>query len=244
MISNETPDPFEDTPRDASMIGRLRSWLEVEMVFALAVSAGLALLFVMVVGWISDGSPTALDERIMLSMRTAQDLSDPVGPKWLEEAVRDITALGSTTVLSLLVISVTVFLLMTGRRRLALTTLIGTSTGTALSSIAKVHFARPRPELVPHQVEVYTASFPSGHALMSAVVYLTLGVIIAHTQPEARVRALIMGLAVFITLLVGVSRVYLGVHWPTDVLAGWCLGGLWATICWMVTRAISFQAGS
>lgn len=230
------PAPASDTPRDMSVLARLHSMLEAEILIGLAIAAGLGLSFVLIAGYIADGSPLPIDERIMLSMRTAADISDPVGPKWLEEAVRDFTALGSTSVLSLIVISVAIFLAMTQNGQLALTVLACTISGTALSSFAKLHFARPRPELVPHQVEVYTASFPSGHALMSAVVYLTLGVLIARTQPAFRVRAFIMGFAVFLTLLVGVSRVYLGVHWPTDVLAGWCLGALWATLCWMLTR--------
>lgn len=224
-------------PHDMSVLSRLHLLIEAEILMGLAIVAGLGLGFVVIAGYIADGSPLPLDERIMLSMRTATDLSDPIGPKWLEEAVRDFTALGSTAVLSLIVISVTIFLALTRHTRLALTVLACTISGTLLSSVAKLHFARPRPELVPHQVEVYTASFPSGHALMSAVVYLTLGVLIARTQPEFRVRAFIMGFAVFIALLVGVSRVYLGVHWPTDVLAGWCLGSLWATLCWLITRS-------
>lgn len=221
---------------DMSVLTRVTSLLEAKVLIALAIAAGLGLGFMLIAGTIADGSPLPLDERIMLSMRTATDLSDPIGPKWLEEAVRDFTALGSTAVLTLIVLSVATFLWMTERGRLAITVLACTISGTLLSSLAKIHFARPRPELVPHQVEVYTASFPSGHALMSAVVYLTLGVLISRTQPAFRVRAFIMGFAVFLTLLVGVSRVYLGVHWPTDVLAGWCLGALWATLCWMLTR--------
>lgn len=221
---------------DMSVLTRVTSLLEAKVLIALAIAAGLGLGFMLIAGTIADGSPLPLDERIMLSMRTATDLSDPIGPKWLEEAVRDFTALGSTAVLTLIVLSVATFLWMTDRGRLAITVLACTISGTLLSSLAKIHFARPRPELVPHQVEVYTASFPSGHALMSAVVYLTLGVLISRTQPAFRVRAFIMGFAVFLTLLVGVSRVYLGVHWPTDVLAGWCLGALWATLCWMLTR--------
>lgn len=225
-----------EPPRNMSVLDRLRPLLEAEILIGMAISAGLALGFILVAGYIGEGSPLPIDERIMLSMRTAADISDPVGPKWLEEAVRDFTALGSTAVLSLIVISVTTFLALTQCKRLALTVLACTLSGTALSNFAKFSFDRPRPDLVPHQVEVYTASFPSGHALMAAVVYLTLGVLIARTQPDFRVRAFIMSFAVFITLLVGVSRVYLGVHWPTDVLAGWCLGALWATLCWMITR--------
>lgn len=226
-------------PRDMSVLARLQSLIEGELLLGMALIAGLALGFVVTAGYIVDGSIVPLDERIMLSMRTAADVSDPIGPKWVEEAVRDFTALGSTAVLSLIVISVTTFLALTHCRRLALTVLVCTLSGTALSNLMKFGFDRPRPSLVPHQVEVYTASFPSGHALMAAVVYLTLGVLISRTQPEFRVRAFIMGFAIFITLLVGVSRVYLGVHWPTDVLAGWCLGALWATLCWMITRRVA-----
>lgn len=236
MRQTDETSPTTTDQRDMSVLMRVTSLLEAKVLIGLAIVAGLALGFVLIAGTIADGSPLPLDERIMLSMRTATDLSDPIGPKWLEEAVRDFTALGSTAVLTLIVLSVATFLWLTDRGRLAVTVLACTISGTLLSSLAKLHFARPRPELVPHQVEVYTASFPSGHALMSAVVYLTLGVLISRTQPAFRVRAFIMGFAVFLTLLVGVSRVYLGVHWPTDVLAGWCLGALWATLCWIVTR--------
>lgn len=245
MRDDETPPAAPaHPPSDILVLSRLHSLLEGKILVGLALMAGLGLGFVLIAGYIADGSPLPIDERIMLSMRTAADLSDPIGPKWLEEAVRDFTALGSTVVLTLIVLSVAIFLALTKNKALALTVLACTISGTVLSTFAKLHYARPRPELVPHQVEVYTASFPSGHALMSAVVYLTLGALISRTQPDFRVRAFIMGFAVFITLLVGISRVYLGVHWPTDVLAGWCLGALWATLCWLVTRASSVQAGS
>lgn len=230
--------------QDGLAASRLGTWLEAKILVTLAVSTGLALTFVLLAGWIADGTPIPIDERIMLSMRTATDLSDPIGPKWLEEAVRDFTALGSTAVLSLLVISVTTFLALTRRPSLAWTVLLCTVSGTLLSSFTKMLIDRPRPNLVPHQVEVYTASFPSGHALMAAVVYLTLAILVARTQTEFRVKAFIMGFAVFITILVGVSRVYLGVHWPTDVLAGWCLGSLWALLCWLATRQVTARAGS
>ncbi len=230
MRSGDNGPASGDAPQDG-----LRGWLEAEVLMGLALIAGLALSFLLVAGAV-DGGTLPMDERIMLSMRTASDISDPIGPKWVEEAVRDFTALGSTAVLTLLVLSVVIFLSLTERRRLAVTVLLCTLTGTALSNAAKYFFARPRPDLVPHQVEVYTASFPSGHALMSAVVYLTLAVLISRTQRSFAAKAFITGFGVFITLLVGVSRVYLGVHWPTDVLAGWCLGALWATLCWLVTR--------
>ena len=102
------------------------------------------------------------------------------------------------------------------------------------SPLLKLGFARPRPDLVPHAVEVYTASFPSGHAMLSAVTYLTLGALLIRVQPRWRVKVYILFLAISITLLVGTSRVYLGVHWPTDVLAGWCVGAAWALLCWLV----------
>jgi undecaprenyl-diphosphatase len=237
-MKSEPPKPDTPTPKRPSLIARLGTSLEAEVVIALALLAGLLLAFVLIAGLVTYGATGPLDERIMLVFRTPQDLSDPIGPKWFEEAVRDVTALGSTTVLSLLIICVTTFLALTRRARIALTVLACTLSGTAMSSLAKLAFARPRPELVPHSVEVYTASFPSGHALMSAVVYLTLSVLVARTQPDRRVKLFIMIFAVAITLLVGLSRIYLGVHWPTDVLAGWCLGAVWATLCWLFARHI------
>ncbi len=218
--------------------------LEAEVTIAVALAASMALAFVLIAGWSWDGSPTPLDEKIMLFLRTAQDASDPIGPKWLEEGVRDITALGSTTVLSLVVIGVTGVLALSGRKRLALMVLISTASGTAVSHLAKYAFGRPRPDLVPHHTEVYTASFPSAHAMMAAVVYLVIAVLVARAYSAVKVRAFIMAFAVALMLLVGISRVYLGVHWPTDVLAGWALGAMWATLCWIAARGVSGPRGS
>jgi undecaprenyl-diphosphatase len=104
--------------------------------------------------------------------------------------------------------------------------------GMLLSTLLKMGFDRPRPDLVPHGALVYTASFPSGHATLSAVVYLTLGALLARVQPRFVLKFYLLGLAIVLTVTVGVSRVYLGVHWPTDVLAGWALGAAWALFCW------------
>jgi undecaprenyl-diphosphatase len=101
-----------------------------------------------------------------------------------------------------------------------------------LSTLLKMGFDRPRPDLVPHGALVYTASFPSGHATLSAVVYLTLGALLARVQPRLVLKLYLLGLAILLTVMVGVSRVYLGVHWPTDVLAGWAVGAAWALLCW------------
>jgi undecaprenyl-diphosphatase len=103
-----------------------------------------------------------------------------------------------------------------------------------LSTGLKMGFERPRPDLVPHATQVYTASFPSGHAMLSAVTYLTLGALLSRVQRRRRVKAFFLGLALTLTLLIGLSRVYLGVHWPSDVLAGWCIGAAWASLCWFV----------
>ncbi|MCO6389254.1 phosphatase PAP2 family protein, partial [Aliihoeflea sp. 40Bstr573] len=111
--------------------------------------------------------------------------------------------------------------------------------GLLISSVAKEFFDRPRPDLVPHGSFVHTASFPSGHSMMAAVVYLTLGVLVARTLPQRRLKIFVLSLAAMTTILVGISRVYLGVHWPTDVLAGWLAGAGWATVCMLVARVLA-----
>ena len=102
----------------------------------------------------------------------------------------------------------------------------------SLSTLLKIGFDRPRPDLVPHEAIVYTASFPSGHAMLAAVVYLTLGALLARVQPRRLLKLYLLGLAILLTVAVGASRVYLGVHWPTDVVAGWAVGAAWALLCW------------
>jgi undecaprenyl-diphosphatase len=146
----------------------------------------------------------------------------------------DITSLGGTTVVTLITLAVLGYLLFDGKRAAALLVLISVAGGAALSSVLKLGFDRPRPDLVAHLVEVQTLSFPSGHAMVSAVIYLTLGALLAQVQAHNHLRAYILSVAVILTLLIGISRVYLGVHWPTDVVAGWCAGAAWAIGCWVI----------
>jgi undecaprenyl-diphosphatase len=150
----------------------------------------------------------------------------------------DITALGGTAVLTLITAGVIGFLLMDGKRGAALFVLVAVAGGSLLTTLAKLAFARPRPELVAHLVEVSSYSFPSGHAMSSAVTYLTLGALLARTQARKRIKAYLLGVAVVLTLMIGTSRVYLGVHYPSDVLAGWSLGAAWAMLCWQVERLL------
>jgi undecaprenyl-diphosphatase len=147
---------------------------------------------------------------------------------------RDVTSLGSYAVLGLMFVLVLGYIVMLGKRGAAVFILTSVLGGQILSTVLKTLFERPRPDLVPHATQVFTASFPSAHAMLSAVTYLTLGALLTRVVPSHRVKVYVMSAAAFLTLLVGVSRVYLGVHWPTDVLAGWCVGSAWAVLCWAV----------
>ena len=207
--------------------------IEKTVLSALAIVVLAVWGFVELADEVVSGGTGALDRGILLAFRDAADPSDPLGPRWFEEVMRDITALGGTTVLTLITLAVVGFLILDGKRHAAVMVLASIGTGLLLSHGLKFGFARPRPDLVPHGATVYTASFPSGHATMAAVVYLTLGVLLARTEARRRVRVYILAVAVLITALVGVSRVYLGVHWPSDVLAGWAAGTAWALLCWL-----------
>ena len=224
----------------------LRFWEKIEFSVLLAgiVVAGGLWGFIEMAEVARDTAAHAFDTEILLAFREAGRPDDPVGPPWLEEAVRDITGLGSMVVL-VLVTAVTIFyLLFLGKWREALMMLIAVGGGQILSSLLKLGIDRPRPDLVPHLVEVQTLSFPSGHAMMAAVTYLTLGSMLAGIVPGRAIKIYVLGVAVLITLMVGVSRIYLGVHWPSDVVAGWCAGFAWAMLCWLVARHLLQSAGS
>jgi undecaprenyl-diphosphatase len=181
-----------------------------------------------------EGETGAFDRYLLLAFRNPHDLSDPLGPPWVEEVMRDITALGSVTVLTLITLTIVGFLFLTHKRRVGWTIMVSVCGGWLVSNLLKWGFARPRPDLVPHGTEVYTQSFPSGHAMLSAVVYLTLGALLARSQAERRVKVYLLTISAILTVIVGLSRIYLGVHWPTDVLAGWAVGAGWAFLCLLV----------
>lgn len=213
-----------------------RSGLRLLLLLLLAAAGAWSL--VELASKVLEGETRALDERILLAMRAPGRPDDPIGPRWLEELARDVTALGGWPVLLFVCFGAVGYLALNGKGKLAwmlLATVIG---GMLLSLALKAGFDRPRPDLVPHGAYVSTRSFPSGHAMQASITYLTLGALLARVQRRRAVRLFLMSLAVLVTSLVGASRVFLGVHWPSDVLAGWTAGITWAILCWLVAERL------
>lgn len=212
------------------------------LLFGLGV-CGLLLLFITLAGKVSEGDTTALDSRILLALRNAEDPSRPIGPAWVEYVMLDLTALGGPTVLGLVVAGVLGFLWLQGRHHTALVVLVAAVGGELANSALKAAFMRPRPSVVPHLREAMSSSFPSGHAMESAIIYLTLGAMLMRIAEGRLTKVYLFSVAVLLTLLVGISRVFLGVHYPTDVVGGWMLGFLWASLCWVVERRFESATG-
>lgn len=183
---------------------------------------------------VTEGDTAAMDQKLLLMLRRPGTLSDPIGPRWLEESMRDVTALGGFTFLTLATIVALLLFSFHGKRRQAWILAGAVLAAQVSSEVLKTFYDRPRPSLVPHGSYVYTQSFPSGHSTLSATVFLTLATLIASVEVRASTKILIYVLAVLTTIAVGFSRVYLGVHWPSDVLAGWSLGATWAFGAWVV----------
>lgn len=190
---------------------------------------------------VNEGDSRAIDEWLILAMRDPADKSDPLGPRWFEEVMRDFTALGGYAILTPLTLAVAAYLWITKRHQMAILVIIATLGGVILSSALKSAFDRPRPDLVPHGSYVLTKSFPSGHAMMAATTYLTLGAIMAQAEKLRALKIFFLLLGITLAVIVGISRVYLGVHWPTDVLAGWVAGAVWALGCWSAARIIEHR---
>lgn len=205
---------------------------ELWLLIAFAVAAAALFLLLRINAEIAEGETIGLDRALLLYFRDAADPARMIGPPGLALAVRDITALGGATLLTLLTLLAAGYLVAARRHATALFLVLAVSGGATASTLLKLAFARARPDLVAHLVDVHSASFPSGHAMNSAVTYLTLGVLLARAERSPRVKAYLIGAALALTLTVGSTRVMLGVHWPTDVLAGWVVGGAWAIGCW------------
>jgi undecaprenyl-diphosphatase len=226
------------TRRKASRATGFFAWLgshELSVLLALAAVAAGAWLFIQIASAVGSGSTQAFDRALLLAMRHPSDLT-PLGSPAIQESARDITALGGVSVLALLTVFTSSFLLLDGKTRMALFVLGAVLSGALVSTLLKNAFQRPRPDLVPRGSYVSTASFPSGHSMLSAVTYLTLGALLARSEKRKRLKAYFLLIAAALSFLVGVSRVYLGVHWPTDVLAGWTAGASWAILCSLAAR--------
>ncbi|MBP1149964.1 phosphatase PAP2 family protein [Methylocaldum sp. RMAD-M] len=185
---------------------------------------------------VAEGQTRAVDTAILLALRNPADPTDPIGPRWVEEMFRDFTALGGVGVIVFITLGVAGYLALLRKRRTVLLLAIAVVGGLLVNTLLKLGFDRPRPDLVPHGAYVYTASFPSGHAMLATATYLTLGALLARVLPDRRTKFFVLTMAVVLCLLVGFSRVYLGVHWPSDVAAGWMIGAAWALIWWLVAR--------
>jgi undecaprenyl-diphosphatase len=222
---------------DRAMVKRLLDSLrraDAKVLVSMLVVVLCVWVFVEVADEVADKDAQRIDDAIMWSLRAGRDPSRPAGPAWLPAAMRDVTALGSAPVLVFFVLAVAGALLAR-RQYHALALLLGATLGGRLMNVVlKAYFARPRPDLALHLTEVRSMSFPSGHAMDSAVIYRTMAALLARFVQPRNLKVYFLGLAAVLTVMIGLSRVYLGVHYPSDVLAGWVAGLAWATLCWTV----------
>lgn len=206
---------------------------------SLPILAGIVALLGFAFLWIAaetmQGVTQGFDEHILLSLRNPLNHALGIGPSWLMSVMRDVSALGGVAVLTLMIASISGALLLRGRHRMTLFLWASIAGGTVGMLVLKSFFQRPRPSIVPHLVDITQTSFPSGHSMVSAIVYLTLAALLARATSRPILRIYYLAVGICLTLLIGFSRVYLGVHYPTDVLAGWCAGAGWASVCYLIT---------
>lgn len=220
------------TVRHGAGVERAVRWAWLVALLASAAFIALSLA-------VTRGLGDDLDGRLLLILRGADGLA--LGPSWFVEAISDITALGGYPVIGLAVLFA-ICALATARQFTAIGFLvIAIVGGSVLSTALKLLFVRGRPDLVEQLDRTFTSSFPSAHAMVSMIAWLTLAAVLARFVADGRMRALILSGAVLLSLLIGSSRVYLGVHWPSDVLAGWFAGLAWASACWLAAHYLTHR---
>lgn len=232
------PDDIIDTLRERARWAWAAARREITPLMLLAAVLIGVWGFLELADAVSEGDLESFDSAVLTAVRLPDALDTPVGPIWLKQVARDVTALGGWFLGLCVTAFVVGYLLLTRERWLALYVGVSVAGGTGLSQVLKAVFDRARPDVVPHLVEVSTASFPSGHAMGSSVVWLTIGALMARSQTRKRVKSYLLATATVIVIAVGLTRIYLGVHWPSDVLSGWSIGTAWALGCWLLVRMI------
>jgi len=209
---------------------------DLQLLGALAAIGCLLLVFIKIGRSVSVAGTDELDQAILMFFRNTPD--DPVGSYHFQAAVMHVSALGSGAVTGLIVLLVTLFCAFAGHWRYA-ALMVACSAGTGFAMwILKDFYERDRPSVVTHIDPPGGHSFPSGHSMISAALYMTLAVLLSRTLERRRLRVFVIAAGAFIALLIGVSRMYLGVHYPTDVLAGWTAGLIWALVCGLIVRKL------
>ena len=249
MKSDSTPLPVKE--RLPALFHVLRRafatgirWLtqqEAVVLVALLVIAVSLFAFVKIAEELGEGELTGFDEWLLQLLRVPGQPHVPIGPAWLLEAAQDITVLGGRTMLVSVVVFTIGYLALERKYGAMWLVTAAAAGGGVLDTVLKHLFDRGRPSVVPHLVAVTSPSFPSGHSMLGAIIYLTLGALLARFATRRRTRIYLLAVAVLITVVVGATRVYLGVHYPSDVLAGWCVGLIWALTCWLVARYLQYR---
>ncbi|MEO7177961.1 MAG: phosphatase PAP2 family protein [Allosphingosinicella sp.] len=227
---------FDPSGRAFQLVGRHRVESRILAAFLLIVL--IAFGFARLASEVVEGDTLAFDRWVLQGLRSPVDAAVPAGPEWLTKAMIDVTALGGVTILTLLTVLAAGYLVAARKKATALFLVAAIVGGAIASTLLKLAFARPRPDLVAHLVSVDSASFPSGHAMNSAVTFLTIGALLSRAEKDRAVRIYLMSAAIALTLVIGCSRVYLGVHWPSDVIAGWSVGATWAVLCSIAARTL------
>ena len=230
------------TPKPSITLRERFARFENAPFIAFLAPAALLFAFFKIAGEMKEGETEVVDRAVLAALRAPGNPHDPIGPAWLDAMVRDLTSLGSTSVIALLTLIAVGFLFVVRRRVMALEVMLAAGGGALISTVLKHVFERPRPAFIAAGVPIDTFSFPSGHAMLSAVIYLTLGALLTQVVPGRRSKAYVIGVAIALTMVIGLSRVYLGVHYPSDVLAGWIVGAAWAIFCREAARTLTARA--
>lgn len=223
-------------PHKSSLRHRFRLPLELKVLLGLLVIIGGTWVFLELGEAVQKGTTKDFDDHVLKIFRAPDNDRELIGPPWVHEVARDITALGGYFVLFFVTTIVCSYLVLMRKWAASIFIAVASLTGWLVSSLLKAFFDRPRPDVVEHLSHAFTSSFPSGHSMMSAIVYLTMGALLARFANRGSVRIYCLSVAILLSGLIGCSRVMMGVHYPTDVLGGWSAGLVWATLCWLIAR--------